>query len=360
MITGSETVHLLARPLPAMLEGRLPVIPPADVVALGLREDQIVRPLVTVQSDALKLVLQGKAFDPPPGMKLVVGESPAMRVQLLPGGGAILHLAQANASTPAAAVVPARIDRLLLMPLGAAPLLQTLQPGVLQQWLAPALTSHPQVGTLLQTWLRARPSMDALDGPGLRQAILASGFLTESRLQRKSVGPVDLKSVFRQLIEQLQSEHPDPASKLTEAVDEIEAFQLQTLQSDPARPLPLNVVLSFAQGPPVQLTVHRDKPGKPRHESTWDVDLYTQSDDWGQIWLRTRVIGLDRVGLTLWAEREDIYTLAVQRGHLLRESLREAQLTLNDFRVIHGPRPQAAPPAHAAGSGSGRLIDCEA
>ncbi len=357
MITGSETVHLLARPLPAVLEARLSVIPAPDVVALGLRDDQIVRPLVTVQSDALKLVLQGRAFDPLPGMKLVAGESPPMRVQLLPGGGAVLHLVQTATTTPPT-VAPARLERLFHMPGGFDHLLQALRPGVLQQWLAPAVASNPQVGTLLQIFLRARPAMDGLDGPGLRQAILASGFLTESRLQRKSAGPVDLKSVFRQLIEQLQSEHPEPASKLAEAVDEIEAFQLQTLQNDPARPLPLNLVLAFGNGPPMQLTVHRDKPGKPREESTWDVDLYSQSDDWGQIWLRTRVIGTDRVGLTLWAEREDIYTLAVQRGHLLRDALREAQLTLNDFRVIHGPRPRSTPPSPAAGTG--RLIDCEA
>ena len=358
MITGSETTHLVSRQLPAIFESRLPVIPAPDVVALGLREDQIVRPLVTVQSDALKLVLQGRAFDPPAGMKLVAGESPLMRVHLLPGGGAVLRLADAVAPAPGS-VAPLRLDRLLLMPGGFDTLLQALRPGVLQQWLAPALSSQPQLGVLLQLFLRARPAMDRLDGPALRQAILASGFLTESQLLRKTSVPSDLKSVLRQMIEQLQSEHPEPAARLTEAVDEMEAFQLQTLQNDPARPLPLHLVLAFGNGPPVQLTVQREREGqRTRGQSAWDVDLYTRSDDWGQIWLRTRVLGTDQVGLTMWAEREDTYTLAVQRGHLLRDSLREAQLTLNDFRVIHGLRPEAAAPSPAAGPG--RLIDCEA
>ncbi len=52
--------------------------------------------------------------------------------------------------------------------------------------------------------------------------------------------------------------------------------------------------------------------------------------------------------------------MAVQRGHLLRDALREAQLTLNDFRVIHGLRPDQASPGSSAGPGTGRLIDCEA
>jgi hypothetical protein len=357
MISGSETTHLVSRQLSAIVETRLPVIPAPDVLSLDLREDQIVRPLVTVHGDGLKLVLQGRTFDPPPGMKLVVGESPLMRVHLLMGGGAVLHLAE-EVAPPPPTLAPMRLDRLLHMPGGFDTLLQALRPGVLQQWLAPALASNPQVGALLQILLRARPAMDGLDGPGLRQAMWASGFLTESQLLRKSGSPSDLKSVLRQIIERLQSEHPEPAAKLTEVVDEIEAFQLQALQNDPARPLPVHLALAFGNGPPVQLTVHRDRPGKPREESAWDVDLYTRSDAWGQIWLRTRVIGTERVGLTMWAEREDIYSLAVQRGHLLRESLRQAQLTLNDFRVIHGSRPDSAPPSPSGGPG--RLIDCEA
>lgn len=359
MITGSETTHLVSRQLPVVLEARLPVIPPPDVLALGLREDQIVRPLVTVQGDVLKLVLLGKVLDPPPGMKLVAGASPLMRVQLLSGGGALLRPVDEEAVPVPASVAPARLDRLLLMPGGFDTLLQALRPGVLQQWLAPALASNPQVSTLLQLLLRSRPAMDTLDGPGLRQAMLASGFLTEAQLLQKSAAaPANLKSVFRQLIEQLQSSHPEPAAKLGEVVDAMEALQLQTLQSDPARPLPLQLMLAFGNGPPVQLTIHRDRPRKPREERAWDVDLYTRSDDWGQIWLRTRVLGTDQVGLTMWAEREDIYTLAVQRGHLLRDSLREVQLTLNDFRVIHGQRPQAV--AASPTAGPGRLIDCEA
>ncbi len=358
MITGSETTHLVGRPLLAMLEARLPAIPAPDVVALGLREDQIVRPLVTVQSDALKLVLQGKTFDPPVGMTLVVGDSPAMRVHLLPGGGAVLRPADVPSAASGGTVAPARLDRLFLMPQTLDTLFQALRPGGLQLLLGPALASHPQVGTLLQVLLRARPSTESLDGPGLRQAMLASGFLTEAQLLRKTGVASDLKSVLRQMIEQLQTSQAEPASQLGEMVDEIEAFQLQTLQSDPARPLPLHLVLAFGNGPPVQMTIHREPQGKPPQDQAWDVDLYTRSDDWGQIWLRTRVLGTDRVGLTMWAEREDIYTLAMQRGHLLRESLRSADLTLNDFQVIHGLRPEPASSKPLAGPG--RLIDCEA
>lgn len=357
MISGSETTHLISRQLSAIVETRLPVIPAPDVLTLGLREDQIVRPLVTVQRDALKLVLQGRAFDPPPGMKLVAGESPPMRVHLLTGGGAVLQAVE-TLVPPAPSLTPMRLDRLLHMPSSLDALLQVLRPGGLQQWLAPTLPSIPQVGALLQLLLRGRPDMDGLDGPGLRQAMLASGFLTESQLLHKSGSPSDLKSVLRQLIEWLQSEHPEPAAKLAEVVDEIEAFQLQTLQNDSNRPLSLHLVLAFGNGPPVQLAVHRDRPGKLREESAWNVDLYTRSDVWGQIWLRTRVIGTEQVGLTMWAEREDVYSLAVQRGHLLRESLREAQLILNDFRVIHGLRPDSDSPSPLAGPG--RLIDCEA
>ena len=364
MITGSETTHLTARPLPVMADGKLPVIPAQDVMALGLREDQVVRPLVAIQSEALKLVLQGKPFDPPAGMKLVPGDTPMMRVHLLPNGSAVLRPmephTQATAHT-SPQVAPARLDRLLLLPNGLQALFTALRPTQLLQSLTQLQSALPQIAPLVTTIQRSRPGMDELNAVTLKKAMLSSGFMGEALLAQKTAEPTDLKFLLRQLLSRVaqESAHEESTRKLSELVDDMEAFQVQTLQADAGRSAPIHLVLSFHNAPPVEMRIQQERSGQEAQDSSWDVDLYTQSDEWGGIWLRTRVIGEDRIGLTMWAEREDVKTLAVQRGYLLRDALRDAQLSLVDFQVIHGARPdRMAPPASPGGAG--RLIDCEA
>lgn len=357
MITGSETALLVGRPLPVLFEGKLPIISAHDVVTLGLRDDQIVRPLVSVQSDALKLNLLGMTFDPPANMRLKEGDTPIMRVQILANGSAVLKPAISQEQL-APSVSPARIDRLLLMPNGLGALLQALRPATLMQMLSPAAIALPQVAPLLQQVQRTRPSIQDLDGPALKRAVMNSGFLSEALLAQRQADPIDLKLLLRQLMERLGPEHEVASSPLAELVDDIEAFQLQTLQVDPGRHLPLHVMLSFRDAHPVEVTIHRDRAGQDPQESVWDVDLYTRSDELGEVWLRTRVIGIDRVGLTMWVEREEVRSMAALRGPELRDALREAQLSLIDFQVLHGPRPDKV--MATAGPKTGRLIDCEA
>ena len=357
MITGSETTHLLGRPLPIQLEVKLPVISAHDAVTLGLRDDQLVRPLVAVQNEALKLHLLGMTFDAPPSMRLKEGSTLTMRVQMLANGSAVLKPIEASTQL-AASVAPSRIDRLLLMPNGLGALLQALKPESLMQVLAPTAVAMPKVAQLLELVQRGRPSMQTLTGPGLKRAILNSGFLGEVLLAQKQVDPTDLKFLLRQLIERLGPGHEASVSKLDELVDDMEAFQLQTFQVEGGRAVPLHVVLSFRDAPPVEVSIHRERTGQDPRESVWDVDLYTQSDEFGGVWLRTRIVGIDRVGLTMWMEREEVCAIASQRGPLLRDTLRQAQLNLIDFQVIHGARPDRLGTPSAPKSGS--LIDCEA
>lgn len=357
MITGSETAHLAGRPLPILFEGKLPIISAQDLLTLGLREDQIVRPLVAIQNEALKLNLLGMTFDLPASMRLKEGDTPVMRVQILPNGTAVLKPLEATQQL-AQSVSPARIDRLMLMPNGLGALLQALRPAALMQWLSPGVSALPQVAPLLQQIQRARPSLHDLDGPALKRAVLNSGFVSEALLAQKQADPMDLKFLLRQLIDRLGPEHEATSSRLGELVDDMEAFQLQTLQLDPGRSLPLHVMLSFRDAHPVEVTIYREQSGQDPQDSVWDVDLYTQSDELGEVWLRTRVIGVDRVGLTMWVEREEVRTMAAQRGPELRAALRDAQLSLIDFQVIHGQRPDKV--MAVSGPKTGRLIDCEA
>lgn len=357
MITGSETTHLVGRTLSIFFEGKLPVISAHDALTLGLRDDQIVRPLVAVQNEALKLNLLGMTFDPPPNMRMKAGDTLTLRVHMLPNGSVVLKPLELSAQSTAS-VAPARLDRLLLMPNGIGDLLQALRPASLLQMFSPAVAALPQVAQVLELVQRTRPSMQTLDGPALKKSILNSGFLSEVLLAQKQVDSADLKFLLRQLIDRLGAEHETSTSKLGELLDDIEAFQLQTLQVEGGRAVPLHVVLSFRDAPPVEVSIRRESSGKDPQESVWDVDLYTQNDDFGGVWLRTRIIGSDRVGLTMWCEHQELCMLAGQRGPLLRDALRQAQLSLIDFQVVHGPRPDrvGAPLAPQ----SGRLIDCEA
>lgn len=362
MITGSETTHLTVKALPIFLEGKLPLIPAKDAIALGLREDQLVRPMVAVRNEQLKLILQGHAFDPPPHARLQAGDQPLMRVQILASGAAQLRPVEQPPATQTAAttlpVIP-RLERLALHPLGMDALLNLLRPGGLQTLLPAAALANPEINALVLALLKLRPNMDSLRGESLRQAILGSGFLTEALLARGKPQTVDTKSLLRQLLRRLEGMGlGDHASGvMSDAIDDIESHQIQAIENRTPHEAPLQLALGFANAPPVELKISRE-PERNDGERPWAVNIHSQSERWGELWLQTRVFSDERVELTMWAQREDVYSAAQQNSRALASELANAGLDLIGFQVVHGARPGEAP--QWAPPDSGSLIDVEA
>jgi hypothetical protein len=356
MITGAETAGLVGRPTPIYLEGRLPLLLQAkDVLALGLRDGQMVKPTIEVRQEQLKMVIFNRLFDLPPGLRAQAGDVLTMQVQVLANGSAQLRAVLPTKAAPTEeAPVPstaARVDQLAVRPQsGLAAWLKLFEPGFFKQVQA-QLPPSPEAVTAQRPF----PRMGTLDGPSLKLALLHSGLFTESRLLAGATNAgQDLKLMLRDWMRRLSANSP-LAKTLSDAVDDIESAQLHALDGNTGRE-GLALVLGFADAPAVHVQIQREGGRQAPKDAPWLVNIHSDSEQWGPLWLQVKVLSEQRVGLTMWAERESIYRSAQSRAEGLAQEMREADLDLVAFRVIHGRRtdePEAVPP-------QGRLVDFKA
>ena len=356
MITGAETAGLVGRPSPIYLEGRLPLLLQAkDVMALGLRDGQMVKPTIEVRQEQLKMVLFNRVFDLPAGLRAQAGDVLSMQVQVLANGSAQLRTLMPSKPTPIeespSATTAARVDQLTVRPQsGLAAWLKLFEPGFFKQVQAQLAPSPEAVNAQ-----RPFPRMGTLDGPSLKLALLRSGLFTESRLLAGATNAgQDLKLMLRDWMRRLSANSP-LGKTLSDAVDDIESAQLHALDPNSGRE-GLALVLGFADAPPVHVQIQREGGRQAPKDAPWLVNIHSDSEQWGPLWLQVKVLAEQRVGLTMWAERETIYRSAQSRAEALAQEMREADLDLVAFRVIHGRRtdePEATPP-------QGRLVDFKA
>lgn len=357
MITGSETAHLSTKILPVFVDGRLPVLPGKDVLRLGLREDQVIRPTVAIRNEKLHLVLQGHAFQPPPNSHLTPGDTPAFKVHILPSGDALLRPVQTEPSAPLAPLVAPRIDRLMLHPPGMEALLNLLQPGTLKHLLAPNLVAHPEIATLMHALLRLRPSQKGISADSVRQSILNSGLFTETQLARGQA-PQDNKTILLHLLQQLNTHSSEFSALISEAIDDLESCQIQALNHSPLHGGVLQLAIGFSDAAPIQLQIGREPQRDTDTPSAWVVNIHSHNEQWGELWLQTRILEQHEITMTMWTLREDVYKTALEHQHELALELRDGGLNLVDFKIVHGPRPLEMPVWLPPESGS--LIDVEA
>jgi hypothetical protein len=356
MITGAETAGLVGRPSPIYLEGRLPLLLQAkDVMALGLRDGQMVKPTIEVRQEQLKMVLFNRVFDLPAGLRAQAGDVLSMQVQVLANGSAQLRTLMPSKPTPIeespSATTAARVDQLAVRPQsGLAAWLKLFEPGFFKQVQAQLAPSPEAVNAQ-----RPFPRMGTLDGPSLKLALLRSGLFTESRLLAGATNAgQDLKLMLRDWMRRLSANSP-LGKTLSDAVDDIESAQLHALDPNSGRE-GLALVLGFADAPPVHVQIQREGGRQAPKDAPWLVNIHSDSEQWGPLWLQVKVLAEQRVGLTMWAERETIFRSAQSRAEGLAQEMREADLDLVAFRVIHGRRtdePEAVPP-------QGRLVDFKA
>ena len=362
MLPSTDAVALSAKPPVIMLEGRLPILEAPAAKALGLHDGQVVRPTVEAREGQLVLTLQGRQLpgNLPTDARLAVGEQLAMRVQMDAQGGARLLPAPYGAPTALAPTWPQRLEQLGLRPSGMGALMHLLRPGVLPALLAGS--PQPEVGRLVDQLLRLRPSMSQLTAGGLRHWIRYSGWFLESQLSKGRDVSSDAKALVRQM-QASWSQAPDQVLRLlSDALDDIEAGQLQAGQDllNVGRDGWISLVLPFADADPVHLRFKsaRQGAGGEADNGPLVIDLHTRSHELGDVWLQTRITQHTQVQMTMWAVQEHVVHSARASTGTLRDAMDEAGLVLLGLQVVHGVRhpddgsvlPQA----------TGRLVDVRA
>jgi hypothetical protein len=387
------------------------VLDVAEVLRLGLREGQIVRPTLEVRNERLMLLLDGRLVEWPGGAatRFAAGSSPVplgWLVRLLANGSAQLvpmrgreassplfpplppsPLSQASVTPPSthaegtrnpsavttATVVapepgkaPARWAHLMARPgpwmawmaaLRAVPLSLSPSASALAARASSTVATPSTVVPLLPT-----TSLGLLDGVSLREAVRRSGLFAEARLARGE--RVDLSDVKLALFARLRSAEAasgSTAAALVSALEDIEAAQVQALVAGAEGGAVVHLALGFRDASPVTLRLARDPPEEGRSaesEISWTVDIHSRSEAWGPLWLQTRVAGDGRVGIVMWAEREDVCAAARADAERLSLLLQGEGLQLDRIQVVHGARRDLA--AEPTGAQAGSLLDLRA
>lgn len=363
MLPSADAVALSAKPPVIMLEGRLPVLEAPAAKSLGLHDGQVVRPTVEVRDGQLVLTLKGKVlpWPVPNDLRAVPGDRLAYRVQMDAQGVARLFaLASAQSQSAASATLPQRLEQLMLRPPGMESLAHLLRPGVLSALLA--ASPQAEVVRLVDQLLRLRPSMGQLSPQGLRQWLGASGWSAEAHLSKGQ----DVSGQAKALMRQIQAQWPLAPEQvlrlLSDAVDDVEASQLQSGNeiANHGRDGWVSVLLPFADADPVRLRFKGGRRGRSSGDeaSPLVIDLHTRSQDLGEVWLNTRIAQATQVHMTMWAVQEDVVQCARAATPALRDAMDDAGLALLSLQVVHGAR--APDDGASAGDGAGRLVDIQA
>lgn len=361
MITGAETAHLGARPLPViMLEGRLPILEAVAAKNLGLTEGQVVRPTVETRAGQFMLMVGGQAVNLPPEWRAIAAQNPWWRVHwdATRGGWTfrpILNEGQPQAQT-SAGVMPTHLQQLALRPPHMSALMQLLSPGVLSALAqaAPQIEIRP----LLQQFQRLLPAMSRLTPEQLRHWVQHSGWMGEALLAKGQFDKPDLKQILRALL-QAWTQAPDSTKVLLqEAVDDIEARQLQASEANPNRDGWVNLMLAFADFDPVDIRYYAPKKRLGEEGVPLVVHLHTRSQALGELWLQTRISHQTQVDLVMWAAQETVAADARARAASLQEWLESSGLKVTGMQVIHGVRP--ALPEAPGPTEPGQLLDLKA
>jgi hypothetical protein len=360
-ILGPEGVHAITRVAPIPLDTRNIYVEAPTARQLGLHDGQIVQAVAALRNDQLKLTLNEHIFNLPLSPYIKEGDLVQLRAQLLPTGKwalQLLHTGNFAGPEAAPASLPTRLNTLLFQPGGFQNLLMLLRPGVLE-----GMVPVQDPGELKKRIAAQRLNMGGLQPLMLKRFILGHTKASEGSLAEGDTVADNTKVLLRLLMtERERIEDQDSAethSRLTHALDEVEAAQVQSVQQQINKgDLNFALVIPFKDADPVELQFEQkgNKPGQPKNPFV--VNMHTQSRVLGEVWLKTTISNSSQIDLTMWALNKEVAELAKFNASELTYELENAGLVMGSFQVYNAPRPDAKedrpPPDHGA------LVDTQA
>ena len=357
MLSGPEQAALPGRLNPIYLEGRPLALETPVARLLGLRDGQIVQANVELRGEVLKLLLNGKLLDLPPGLRFRPGDTLFLRAYQGANGWLLkLFDPAAQPAAPATAVAPetttaqintSRLAALSLRPPMSPTLLELFAPRQAASLLQ--TTGNPELAAIFQ---RMQLSMRGLSPGSLQAAVFGSGLWVEALLSRgQAPAAGDTKAWLRRMIRALSDKDTAVISSLKRAFDDIESAQVESLAAQTRGELSFGMVLPFVDANPVQLKFFRPARQPGKDAPPFSVDIHTQNELLGEIWLKTSISKASHVDLMMWALKGSAVRLARKHSEALGERLLKAGLTMDSFRIFHAARPSLpegwSPPAGA-------------
>ena len=376
---GPEQLLLTGRIHPISLEIRPLQLENMQARDLGLRDGQIIQATLEMRGDSLKLLINGKLLDVPPGLRFRAGDSVWLKAQARSGGWQLRPMdARAAASTaaaeqvetaaPGAAKAPnpfganppaihlntSRLQALLLRPPITPELMALFEPKT-----AAALLKTVGDAELVALFRHLQLSMRGLSPADVQKSVIASGLWLEAMLGSGKAGgaggvgnaSTDVKTLLRRLIRALgERDSPDQA-RLARAVDDIESAQVESVRAQSRGDLVFPMVIPFSDANPVELEFsHSGRGRKPPSAQVFTVNMHTVHATLGELWLQLTLSSATEVDLMMWALKRETAAVARKKMEALRKALTDAGLSLGTFKVFNAARPLAAASAAPPGS----------
>ena len=365
---GPEQLNFATRPTPIFLEGVVAVRVSEQMAKnVGLRDNQIIRGVIENRNGLLKLIFNSQEFEWSasknfkPGDKIDFryassvygrslravsqGSTPGVSSPPLPSESVSSKLlSSAGLSSPAG--TSSRLLSLFYRPEQPSILSQLFKPGGLQALLS-QLAHLPTQSGLGQL----RQSMGGLSGDGVKNALLNSGLFGEFLLGSQGPQRADLKQLLRNLLRNapLQS----AVGSIEMAIDEIESRQLESLQAQQNREISYHFVLPFGDSNPVEVHLERGTFSPEQEEPDWVINLHTDSEVLGELWLKTTLKDSASLEMIMWVQRPHVAAMARTATADLKEELKAFGLQLNKLSVLNAQRPSL----DAQLSGPGHVVD---
>jgi hypothetical protein len=348
------------------------------VQAMGLKDGQVLQASVQARDGALGFVVEGRVL---PTLEPGAQSDPLLvnlRVQIAADGSATLHNLLAPTPKPAPAAAP-----LSLAPVSLDGVLATVAEEVPQRVVLGPQDFFSRLGSLLfrasglpemvnlfnsgtldaalgrvgrpdlqAQWARQRLSMGQLsprDVRGAVQAALGSERDLLSGVERE-LPANDTKQLLLGVLasmgspDELSGEDLRTAQHLQRGVDDLESAQVRAAQAQAQQDVLFHMVIPFKDAAPVEIQFERRRTSEGK-SSPFTVNVHSTSVDYGELWLKTELLGPSQVDLVMWARRSEVVALAQSAAGDLGAQLQASGLAMRSFQVIHGERPGSAPEA---------------
>ena len=351
---GPEQLNFFTRPTPIFLEGVVAVRVSEQMAKnLGLRDNQVIRGVLEDRGGLLKLMFNNYELDWPANKRFKAGDRVDFRYESSVYGRSLRPISQPPTSpstaTPITALAEAspRLLSLLYRPDQPSLLSQLFKPGGLELLLsqAPNLPVQQGLGQFGQ-------SMSMLSADAVKNALLNSGLFGEYFLASQSPPRPDLKQLLRNLLRNMPLQAA-AAVDIEMAIDEIESRQLDSLQAQQNRELSYHFLLPFGDAHPVEVHLERGAYSAEQDDPDWVINLHTDSDMLGELWLKTTLKAASSLEMVMWVQRSDVAQLAQTARTELEYELQAFGLQLTKLSILNASRPSL----DADLTGPGQVLD---
>jgi hypothetical protein len=339
-VLGPEQLNITPRLSPFLLESSAAVAVSEKVAReIGLADNHVVRGVIATRGGLIKLLMNGQELGWAATKKFKPGDSIDFRVRTTANGKILLPIS-VELAKPLKTANPlinsgesSRLLSLLYRPGSGAMQSEFFRPSMLHDFLKQSLDP-----TLNQTIAQIMYRMRGITPNTVRDALLGSGLFGEFFLKAQVSGSLDLKQMMRKLL--LTSKETGPAKgNIEKIVDEIEGRQLEALQAQQKQELSYHFVMPFVDANPVEIHFQRGAVGANEEVPSWVINLHTESEDLGKLWLKATVTPDLDIGMTLWSERIGTAEKAREAASSLGESLEEFGLKLTKLTILNAARP---------------------